>query len=131
MKRRFFLMTAAAAYAAHVSDKALAAIPVARREIAARRLLAALDRRASAAEVGRAYLAGVPQEANRACLVDALTDGLGAQGCHLGRVGKADLRAALARQIRQDFADRQVVRVDGWVLSVTEARLAGLAALAA
>ena len=131
MKRRFFLMTAAAACAAHVSDKALAAVPVARREIAARRLLAALDRRTSAGEVGRAYLAGAPQDADRARLVDALTRGVGAQGCNPAHASRADLRAALARQVRQDFADRQVVRVDGWVLSVTEARLAGLVALAA
>lgn len=131
MKRRLFLLTTAAACAASVSDKALAAVPGARGEIAARRLLAALDRRASAAEVGRAYLAGMPQEADRARLVDALTRCLGAQSCDPARAGKADLRAALTRQIRQDFADRQVVRVDGWVLSVTEARLAGLAALAA
>jgi hypothetical protein len=131
MKRRLFLMTAAAACATQVSDKALAAVPGARREIVARRLLAALDRRASAAEIGRVYLAGVPQEADRARLVDALTRGLGAQSCDPGRACKADLRAALTRQIRQDFADRNVVRVDGWVLSVTEARLTGLAALAA
>lgn len=39
------------------------------------------------------------------------------------------LRRSLVRRTRQDFAEGHIVRIHGWMLSVTEARLCGLVAL--
>jgi hypothetical protein len=98
---------------------------------AAERLLSAVARPKNAAVVGRRYLAGHPQEADRRWLAGELGADLRRQGCDPRRTDAAGLRAGLARQVRADFACSRVVRVDGWVLSVTEARLCALAALTA
>ena len=37
-----------------------------------------------------------------------------------------DLRAALEKKIRDDFSQNRVVRVDGWIISETEARQCAL-----
>lgn len=93
-------------------------------------LLAAFRHPKSAAAVGRAYLAGHPQEAEIGRLAERVTTRLRCQGCDPARAGRADLRSAISRQVRDDFAQGRVVHVDGWVLSATEAELCGLAALA-
>ena len=90
-------------------------------------LLAAFRHPDSAAAVGRAFLAGHPQDADT--LVDSVTAGLRCRGCDPAVAGRADLRQAIAHEVRDDFANGRVVSVDGWVLSATEARLCGLAAL--
>jgi hypothetical protein len=41
----------------------------------------------------------------------------------------ADLRSAIAAWVRRDFANARVVMVDGWMLSITEARVCALAYL--
>jgi hypothetical protein len=94
-------------------------------------LLAMLGRPESAAAVGRAFLAGHPAEADRSRLTARLERTLRGQGCDPAHDRSERLRAALAREIRADFAGARVVRVGGWVLSETEARLCGLAALSA
>jgi hypothetical protein len=91
--------------------------------------VAALGRPDSAAVVGRRYLANHPHEADPAWLAGRLDTDLRCQDCNPTQVDAPRLRAGIARQVRADFADGRVVRVDGWVLSVTEARLCGLAAL--
>ena len=93
------------------------------------RLLSALGRPKSAAVVGRRYLAGHPQEADRAWLAAQLEADLSCQGCAPLPGDRPALRAGFSHQIRTDFARGRVVRVEGWVLSVTEARLCALAAL--
>ena len=95
------------------------------------RLLTVLGRPDSAAVVGRVYLAGHPAEADRDRLAARLEQALRCQDCDPAQAEADQLRAALARQIRADFAAARVVSVDGWVLSETEARLCGLAALSA
>jgi hypothetical protein len=95
----------------------------------AERLLTALGRPESAAVVGRRYLAAHPQEADRASLAAQLDADLRCQDCDPLQADRPALRAGLSRQIRIDFARSRVVRVEGWVLSVTEARLCALAAL--
>ena len=96
---------------------------------AAERLLSALGRPESAAVVGRRYLAGHPGEADRRRLAESLDLDLRRQDCDPAQADPARLRAGITRQVRADFAHGRVVRVDGWVLSVTEARLCALAAL--
>jgi hypothetical protein len=95
----------------------------------AERLVGALRQRASAATVGRAYLAAHPADAGLERLTADLADDLCRQQCAPWRTTPAGLRAAFARRVRDDFAIGRVTRVDGWVLSLTEARLCGLAAL--
>lgn len=80
----------------------------------------------SAVVVGRAYLQLAPDARDPARLVDLLSascDGLALDA------DLDTLRPRLGRRIRQDFTEGLVVDVDGWRLSLTEARLCGLAAL--
>jgi hypothetical protein len=91
--------------------------------------VAFFSRRTSAATVGRAYLAGHPREAEVDHLVGELRAALRRWDCEPDRADLTTLRAAMSRLVNEDFARSRVVRVDGWVLSLSEARLCGLAAL--
>jgi hypothetical protein len=42
---------------------------------------------------------------------------------------KEALRRRIANQVRRDFATRAIIDVDGWLLSVTEARVYALISL--
>lgn len=78
------------------------------------------------AAVGVAYVATTPDEGDEAALRDAL--GLAADDPTAPTV----LLAERAAEVRADFtagpASDRVVLVDGWLLSRTEGRIAGLAA---
>lgn len=81
--------------------------------------------------LGRAYLAAHPDEQNGARLRTALLDALAAT---LGDRQPATLTpgealAALRRLVRRDYLEAQVVLVDGWLLSRSEARLYALMAI--
>jgi hypothetical protein len=95
------------------------------------RLAAVFSRPASAAAVGRAYLAAHPGEAGVDRLAGELETVLRRSGCEPAHADLATLRVATAQQIKEDFAQSRVVQVEGWVLSLSEARLCGLAALLA
>ncbi len=83
----------------------------------------------SARIVGREYLHRYPQEATVSVLLDLIAaDGAGGQAA-LSKGPDDELRALLDHKMRQDFADEKVVQLQGWVLSVTEARLCALTAL--
>ena len=133
MRRRRFLgaLALGGTLWAAWAGQARAWLPAADRRPDAASVLAVLGRPDSAAVVGRAYLAGHPAEADRDRLAARLDQALRCQGCDPARAPTDQLRTALAGQIRADFAAAQVVTVDGWVLSETEARLCGLAALSA
>jgi hypothetical protein len=75
----------------------------------------------SARRVGQLYLQTAPEDADRDRLLADLFPRLEPQA--------GDRRDSFAACCRQDFADGATVRVDGWVLSRTEARLCALAAL--
>lgn len=75
------------------------------------------------AALGEAYLDEHPEEATR----EALLAGLGVADDAFGDPN-AQLDA-LAAQIEADFAAGNTTTADGWLLSLTEARLAGLVAL--
>ena len=83
-------------------------------------LLELLPARADAAVLGRAYLAANPAEADLDRLVRQLTA--------MARE-PSDLQAAIGDRLRRDFANRDTVRLDGWVLARTEARLCAVCAL--
>jgi hypothetical protein len=95
------------------------------------RLTAVFRQRTSAAAVGRAYLAGHPGEAGIDHLVIELGNALRRWDCEPDRADRITLRAAMSRLFKEDFARNRVVKVDGWVLSLSEARLCALAALVA
>jgi hypothetical protein len=84
----------------------------------------------SARVVGRAYLATHPDEADPARLLAAI-EAAGGIGRSVARqpIDPAALARAVAEAVRDDFLDRRTVRVEGWVLARTEARLCALAAL--
>jgi len=79
----------------------------------------------SARRVGQAYLATTPADADRDRLLAEVYPRLepGADR------SAAAWRESYTAQCRLDFAEGRTVRIDGWVLSRTEARLCALAAL--
>lgn len=76
------------------------------------------------ARIGHAYLAGVPDEADRDRLRDLLAEA-GAPGLE----GGEEELARLEPVVRAEARDDELVIVDGWVLARSEARAAGLVAL--
>lgn len=80
----------------------------------------------SAVVVGREYLRMAPAERDPGRLAALISSCCG-EGL-FDSDGEA-LRRSLVRRTRKDFAEGQIVRLHGWMLSVTEARLCGLVAL--
>jgi hypothetical protein len=106
------------------------ATPAARRtsDPVASRLVALLRHPESAVVIGTAYLRLAADERRPDRLARAIESRCG------GRVLDGDRdarRRCLSEGVRRDFAEGRVVRIDGWLLSVTEARLCALAALVA
>lgn len=83
--------------------------------------------RASAARIGRRYLATLPSTPDRSRLLE-MSPALGRilQATSRSRALAADL---LRTTIADDFRRADTVVVDGWVLSATEARLCAVIAL--
>jgi hypothetical protein len=80
----------------------------------------------SAVAVGRAYLRHHPGERDQKRVQYLLS---GALGGHLDTLDPGVLRARVRDRVRQDFAESRTAIVDGWILSITEARLCALVAL--
>ncbi len=79
--------------------------------------------------IGLAYARRLPRdEISPQRLTSAIVARHGDDG--LSFASMASLRASVGARIRRDFADGEVVSVDGWLLSVTEARLCAFAARA-
>jgi hypothetical protein len=94
------------------------------------RLANLLDGRESARAVGFAYLRTLPRpEATALALVDALALALPGGHRALATAGKAELRELVAARTAADFGEDRTLRLRGWILSETEARLCALAAL--
>jgi len=85
--------------------------------------------RESAAIIGLEYLRYSPAEANIHLLVDLICSSRPERRAELAKADTERCRGLLARQQRQDFEHNRVVKVHGWILSETEARLCALAAL--
>ena len=84
--------------------------------------------RESAAIIGLEYLRYRPIEANVHLLVDLICTSRSEQRAELVKADTEKCRELLARQQRQDFEHNRVVKIHGWILSETEARLCALAA---
>jgi len=83
----------------------------------------------SAAWLGRLYLEVNPREADMALLVRLIGAARGPALPPASPTTDEALRADLAERIRNDFIYGNMVTVDGWLLSLTEARLCALVSL--
>jgi hypothetical protein len=71
--------------------------------------------------IGGKYLQQHPLEKNVGHLLE---------GIAVSAPRDRELMLALQQRIRQDYVEERVVKLEGWILSVTEARLCALTALA-
>jgi hypothetical protein len=95
----------------------------------ARQLVGVLVHKDSADVVGRAYLAERPAEADSLILFDLICGAEPEARPDLARTDRQALGQWLGRRQREDFDRGRIVKVNGWILSETEARLCALAAL--
>ena len=95
------------------------------------RIASIFSRPVSAARVGRVYLRDHPDEASLDRLLQRLAAGWPGGAAQIERLSNGQLRRRLQRKIRADFAAGRTVRVQGWVLAESEARLFALTTLAA
>lgn len=78
----------------------------------------------SARRFGNAYLQDFPAERDLGLLLAEIDATLREhQGIGLDATGPQPLRARLDRQVRDEYRNAQVVAVEGWLLSRSEARL--------
>ncbi len=87
---------------------------------------------AAAGRLGRAYLTAHPAELDLQRLVEDVLGSLRLQAA-AGAIDSSSEAVMIARARRvviDDYLAGRVVNIDGWVLSITEARLYALAALA-
>jgi hypothetical protein len=83
--------------------------------------------RQAVTRLGNAYLAAHAAQRNTGVLIDAIDRGLAATAA--APASLAESAALLQERVRYEYTRGEVVRVGGWVLSVTEARLYALVAL--
>jgi hypothetical protein len=93
------------------------------------RLAAILTHRESANVIGVAYAQQYPQEANARVLLDRIVSSPAAGDLLQFDGTDQSLRQLLDSMIREDFREDRIVKLQGWVLAITEARLCALAAL--
>jgi hypothetical protein len=74
-----------------------------------------------AAPIGRRYLAMTPAERDPALLASRIAARVSGKG--------TDFPAAVASAVSRDFESGNVVTIDGWMLSRTEAQICGLASM--
>jgi hypothetical protein len=79
----------------------------------------------SAVIIGRQYLRLAPQEREPQVLLNLISLSCGESVFDLN---SDKLRECLRLQTRQDFAEGHIIKMHGWMLSITEARFCALAA---
>jgi hypothetical protein len=100
------------------------------RQLAAR-MASVLGPQESAAMVGAAYLRQVPAGRRSVARLQHEICQPRCAVADLRGVATGDLHDRLRAWVAEDFRNRSIVQVDGWLLSRTEASLAGMAALLA
>ena len=93
-------------------------------------LVQLLRHKESARIIGLEYLRGAPQEAHVQTLIDLLSSDFTQSPIGPHKSDTTRLREFLRLQTQQDFEAGRIVRLQGWMISVTEARLCALVALA-
>jgi hypothetical protein len=110
-----------------------AALPLAPNELGVQRslqhiLLSLFENPRSAYAIGTACLKSLPP--NQSSLQQLTNAILTAAECDTKTMKtKQAVRYRIANRVRRDFAEGAVVNIDGWLLSLTEARLYALVAL--
>ena len=92
------------------------------------RLAALLGHRRSAGVVGREYLRVADAERTAEELLDRLVAGLPGGREAVEPASRSELHELVVAAIDRDFADERTVRLRGWIVSRTEARLCALVA---
>ena len=129
LSRRDVLKFAVAATITVLIRAQLPGVAVLQQALLPARLIALLAHSESANIIGGEYLRMYPQEANVDILLDQIASRLAASDVGLFGATNQQLRERLDGMIRADFAVDRVVKLRGWVLSATEARLCALATL--
>jgi hypothetical protein len=93
------------------------------------KLVSLLEHRCSARVVGGEYLREASGEAGARGLVDAIASELEGGHDEARAASGSELRELVARRIQRDFAEDRTVKLRGWIVSHTEARLCALAAV--
>ncbi len=93
------------------------------------KLVNLLRHKESARIIGLEYLRSTPRESDAQTLTDLISAGFVGSQKNRCEVDAARLRELLRLQMRQDFEEGRIIRLRGWIVSVTEARLCALAAL--
>lgn len=91
------------------------------------KLVSLLEHRRSALLVGGEYLRQASGEAGARALVDAIVSGREGGHDEARTASGSELRELVARRIQRDFAEDRTVKLRGWIVSCTEARLCALA----
>ena len=124
MRRRDFIrLSGTACVGTLVAAPGCTRVPEPSPVLAEPRTLGTFADDATIREIGEAYLATAPEERRRRRLVRALLED---QGRLMDQADAEALTRFLEARIRADFEAGRTVLVDGWVLSVTEARQAAL-----
>lgn len=87
------------------------------------------DNAASIGRLGAAYRVAHPEEGGRAALLDAIDRALVAVAGGKPPADASGLRKLMLQRVRDEYARGEIVRVNGWILPVTEARLYALVSL--
>lgn len=125
-RRQALVYLGGIAVAGLIPGTAIQATPSRSVVTAAMELFGKLETRVSAALIGQAYLRRYPSENNAETLLHALDFMVGRNPAD---ADVTVLARWYAERISQDFESVNVVNVDGWVLSRTEARVFGLLSL--
>jgi hypothetical protein len=98
-------------------------------ETAAGKLVSVLRHRSSAKLIGLNYIKSVPEEADVTRLLTLITHSTDPGVGFPIRASAAAQGNWLQKKLQDDFAHGRTVIVNGWLLSITEARICALAAL--
>jgi len=127
-RRRFLVVAAATVPAAAAALEPWRAIVAVRRDHSlAARLARLVAHRDSARVIGGEYLQMLGGGVDRLQLVAALASELPGGHRAAGAASAEELAELVAGRVRQDFEDERTISLRGWIVSVTEARLAAIA----
>lgn len=130
MNRRDFLWLLLGAGSAVLTQPTLGNLPqIIPGSVSSSALTAIFRQPESAAAVGKAYLAQQPTEASVYKLVDLIVSEIAAETPKWYTLGLDGVKQLLQEQMQRDFASEKTVKLQGWLVSLTEARLYALVAL--
>ena len=92
-------------------------------------LLAVFRDSSSTTQIGNAVLALAPEMRNSIQLLSEVLRDLHLDPESVRLLTMTEIAKRLAQRVRDDFATRNTVMLDGWLVSLTEMRLCALAAL--